>query len=63
MTFQMNLASDANRAWRSAMFYGKHANGTLMALAKVATMQSFVSSSLTFTSLIFINPFLVVSIL
>ena len=48
MTFQMNLASNANRAWRSVRF--KSADGTV-SFNKTATIQEFASSSLTFTFL------------
>ena len=48
MTFQMNLASNANRAWRSIRF--KSPDGTL-AFNKTATIQNFDSSTLTFTFL------------
>jgi hypothetical protein len=48
MTFQMNLASNANRAWRSVRF--KSSDGTV-SFNKTATIHEFASSSLTFTFL------------
>ena len=46
MNFQMNLASNANRAWRSVRF--KSSDGTV-SFNKTATIQNFDSSTLTFT--------------
>ena len=45
MNFQMNMASSANRAWRSARFTS--INGGIF--NKIASIQSFQSSTLTFT--------------
>ena len=45
MNFQMNLAANANRAWRSVKFV----NNAGTALIKNATVERFDSSSLTFT--------------
>ena len=47
MNFQMNLAANANRAWRSVKFHGAGNNH----MAKTATVERFDSSSLTFTFL------------